>query len=253
MGATVDVILPAGGRIRGAFAAQTGVRVKALLPVGERTVLERTLEALRACERVRRLVVIGPQEVATHPGASEADAVLADTGSGVGNVFRGLDWLADNGGEGGRLLILATDLPLLTASSVTSFLDACPPEADVAAPVTRREAFEARFPGNKRRFVRLADGSWVLGCAFLVNPQVMARLRAHTERVFAARKAAAAILVQLGPAFLARFLAGRLSIAQIEERCQHILGCRALAVRDSPPELAFDIDRPQDYRYALSQ
>ena len=48
----IDVILPAGGRISGEFAAETGVGVKALIEIGGRTVLQRTIDALRATGQV---------------------------------------------------------------------------------------------------------------------------------------------------------------------------------------------------------
>ena len=89
----IDVILPAGGRIGGGFAAETGVEIKALLPVGGCTILERTLEAARATGRVNRAVIIGPEALKEDPAARGADAVLAEGASGPQNAFRGLEWL----------------------------------------------------------------------------------------------------------------------------------------------------------------
>ena len=255
-GVKLDVILPAGGRIQGAFAAHVGVQIKALLPLGERTVLERMLEALHATGRVERAVVVGPDEIAEHRAAAAADVVLPETGSGPGNVFRGLEWL-ENAGDSGlaeRVLILATDLPFLTPESVTGFLNACPQEADIALPIVGREAFQARFPdGPRRRFVRLRGGPIVMGCAFVVNSEALARNRDHLVRVFAARKLALGVFAKLGPVFLARFALGRLTVADIEERSEQVLACRCAAVRDCAPELAFDVDGLQDYRYAVAR
>ncbi len=36
----------------------------------------------------------------------------------------------------------------------------------------------------------------------------------------------------------------------IEQRCLDILGCTGSGIRGLAPELAFDIDYPEDYRYA---
>jgi len=90
----VDAILPAGGRITGVFAQETGTSVKALISPGGPTVLERTLDALRATGHVGRIVVVGPDEVASHPAACAADVVLPESISGPANIFGGLEWLA---------------------------------------------------------------------------------------------------------------------------------------------------------------
>ena len=82
--------------------------------------------------------------------------------------------------------------------------------------------------------------------AFLVRPDALRRSRVQIERVFAARKSQPAMARLLGPVFIARFLTRRLSVAHIEARCGHILGCRGQAVRGAAPELAFDIDTMDD-------
>lgn len=248
----IDVILPAGGRIAGAFAEEAQTPVKALIAWDGATVLERTLHVLRASERVGRLVVIGPAEVASHSSAVRAaDAVLPEGTSGPDNIFRGLDWLQNNGRPNTRVLIVTTDLPFLTAEAVSGFLNACPPDIEICLPAIRREAFEARFPGAINQYVPLRDGAWTLGCAFLIDADALLRSRVHIERVFRARKSQFAMAQLLGPVFTTRFLFRQLSIPDIERRCSQILGCQGRAVMDCSAELAFDIDTIEDYQYAL--
>jgi len=252
----VDVILPAGGRLEGQFAAEGGTQIKALLSVGGRSVLERILDALLATGRIERTVVIGPDELAGHPAADGADVVLPETDSGPGNIFRGLEWLRQNasGGIEKPVLIVATDLPFLRPKPLVKFIDACPPDADVCVPITTKDAFEARFPGGpSRRYTGLREGPVTVGCAFVVDPDALMRNRRHLERIFALRKSAFSVLAQLGVGFVARLLLGRLTVADIQRRAEEILQCRTTAVLDSPPELAFDIDRLDDYRYVLAQ
>lgn len=252
----MDAILPAGGRIDGTFAAEAGVQVKALLPLGGQTILARTLNALRATGRIECAVVIGPDELAGHPAACAADAVVPETDSGPGNIFRGLDWLQRSGcsNPAKRVLIVATDLPFLRPEPLVKFIDACPPDADMCVPVTTKDAFESRFPGAPcRRYTGLREGPVTVGCAFVVNPDALIRNRKHLERVFALRKAAFSVILQLGIGFVARLLLGRLTVADIQRRAGEILQCQTAAVLDSPPELAFDLDRLEDYRYVLAR
>jgi len=252
---TVDAVLPAAGRIAGAFAAEAGAEVKALIRLGGATVLERTLATLRAAGGVGRIVVIAPREVQGHPAARGADAVLEERDSGPSNILLGLEWLREAGGGAlpERALVVTTDLPFLTPEVVNRFLASCRPEADLSVPLVRREEFEARFPGHAMQYVRLREGEWTMGCAFLVNPAVFLANRAHLERAFAARKSKLKMARLLGLSFILRFLARRLTVADIEARCLAMLGCTGGGITGSPPELAFDIDGPREYRYAAEQ
>lgn len=250
---TLDAVLPAGGRLSGAFAAEAGAEVKALVRLGGRTVLEQTLHALRGSERVRRVVVVGPAELAGHAAVGLADAVLPEGESGPANIFRGLEWLreASGGRHAERALVMTTDLPFLTADVLIKYLDACPSGADLCVPLVSREEFGRRFAGAQIQYVKLRDGEWTMGCAFVLRPEALVANRQHLERAYAARKSQLAMARMLGVGFVLRFLTRRLSVTEVERQCLRILGCAGGAVRGSPPELAFDIDRPGDYRYAV--
>jgi len=248
----IDAILPAGGRIGSEFAAQAGAHVKALIPLDGKTVLERTIEALRATGCVERIVVIGPEEIAEHPASKEADAVLPEGGnSGPANIIRGLQWLHEADGQHAeRVMVVTTDLPFLTPQGIVAFLDSCDPNADICAPLVSKETFESRYPGSGNEYVSLADGRWTMGCVFLVDPEAILRNRLLIERVFSVRKSQLGMARLLGLGFILRFATGRLAITHIEERCGALLGCSSRAIRDSAPELAYDIDTPEEWRYA---
>lgn len=249
----VDVILPAGGRISGEFAREAGAEAKALIRLGGWTILERTLATLAATARVGRTVIVGPEEVRSIAAAYSIDAALPEAGSGPGNVMRGLQWLRDANGDqsGTRVLILTTDLPFLTPEAIVRFLDACPSDADICVPVVNRDEFEKRFCYPAARYLHLQDGEWMIGCAFLVDPAAFIGNRGLIESVFAARRSRLRMVRLLGPRFVLRFLTRRLTVRQIEERCLHMLGCTGRSIGGAGPELAFDIDYPEDYRYAV--
>jgi 2-C-methyl-D-erythritol 4-phosphate cytidylyltransferase len=249
----VDVILPAGGRIGGDFAAETATEIKALLQIGEQTILERTLGALRALDQVGRIVVIGPHELTDHAAAQAADAVLPEAESGPANILRGIEWLHRSNGEqhAERVLIVTTDLPFLTSEAITEFLEYCPHHADICVPVVTRGDIESRFAHKKGVYIPLRDGVWTIGNAFLVNPVALLQNRAHIDRIFAARKSGRKMALLLGPGLIARFLCRRVMVADVVRRCEYILGCSGAAIYNCAPELAFDIDLPEEYRYAI--
>lgn len=250
---TVDAILPAAGRICGAFAAEAGVGGKALVPVGGHPVLEHTLRVLRASGRIGRIVVVGPDEIARHPAARLADAVLPETGgSGPDNIYLGLNWLCDKHRTANpeRVLVLTTDLPFLTPQGLAAFLDACSAHADVSVPLLTQQEFESAYPGCPAQYVHLRDGNWTLGGAYLIRPSAVAAGRLAIERVFRARKSQIGMAKLLGVVFALRFLIHKLTTDDVRMRCETLVGCSARIVLGCSPELAFDIDEIEDYHYA---
>lgn len=249
----VNIVLPAGGRISGEFAQTAGVEIKTLIRLNGTTILRRTLEVLRETGRAERIVVIGPEEALAEAREGGADATLPEGATGPENIFHGIEWAGRQGGRAERLLIATTDLPFLTAEAITAFLDACPPEADIAVPIISKEAFERQYPGSVNTYTPLRDGLVTPGCVFLVNPETLRRNQHHIESMFVSRKSELAMARRIGLPFILRYLTRRLTIAHIEKRCQEILGCVGVAVRNAPPELAFDIDLPVEYEYARAQ
>jgi hypothetical protein len=54
----------------------------------------------------------------------------------------------------------------------------------------------------------------------------------------------------IGWRILWRFLVGQLSVQELERRAEQLLGCRCKAIVADLPELAFDVDKPEDYALA---
>lgn len=243
----VDVVIPAGGRLEDDFAREAGASVKALISLGGQTILARTVSALRESGRVEKIVVVGPDEV--REAAAGADEVLGEGASGPQNIFRGLERLREIG-TSRRVLIVTGDLPFLSPQVVADFLDACSDEAQVCLPALRRPEFEARFPNVRGEYVRLRDGEWTLGCAFLVDGSKLLQRRAAIESVFEARKSQWAMAKLLGAPFIARWVTKRLATSHIQVRCEQVLGVRGQLVAPCAPSLAFDVDGVEEYRCA---
>jgi molybdenum cofactor cytidylyltransferase len=117
-------LLPAGGT-----SSRMG-RPKLALPLGERTVLERVLDAVRSARVASILVVLGPavadlKDVAERAGARTLvlDRQTADMRA---TVERGLDWLEQNERPepGDAFLLLPPDHPTLTPAAIEDLLTA---------------------------------------------------------------------------------------------------------------------------------
>lgn len=254
---TFDVLLPAGGRINDAWAKNAGAEIKTLLKFGGETMLQRTIRILRETANIGRIVVIGPAEL--REAAQNADVLLPEGESGPDNIFRGLAWLQENPTDrvldienDARVLVMTTDLPFVTSSSIAHFLEACSRDAEICIPIVEKAPFEARFPDSPNFWVPLGGQNWTLACAFLLHVESLKRSKSHIEAIFAARKSQLQMAKVLGPLFIARLLLKKLTIAHIQQRCEKVLGCRGQVIDNAAPELAFDIDDEAEYLYATA-
>lgn len=247
----LDVIIPAGGKLNQAFTRVAGTSSKALIQFEGATVLSSTIDALRECRSTRRIVVVGSQEVLDNPDSRLADAALLETTSGPQNILKGLKWLLDQHQAPEHVMIVTCDLPFVTAETFEKFLSLCPAGKDFCVPLISRESFGDAFPGTSATFVKLIDGTWTTGCAYLVSCKGLMKAIGHIEAVFKNRKSKLGMAKLLGMRFVYGLLTQKLTVTDVERKVEQLLHCVGVAVPGSPPELAFDIDYIDDYHYAL--
>jgi len=242
-----DAILPAGGRIKGDFATAAGTEVKALIQLDDRTILKRTLDVLRESGFIGKIAITGPNLVIDGPDAQHADIRVDEGATGPENIFRAFEALNPSTDQ---VLVVMTDQPFLHADHIRDFLDRCDLSLDLNAPLIRQDAFIKRFPGMPATFVKLKDDAWTTGGIFLIKASTLARVRPDIERVFEQRKSKLGMAKLLGLPFVIRWITGRATSDEAIARVTSLLKCTGQAVRDCAPELAFDIDLPEDLEVA---
>lgn len=248
---TFDAILPAGGRLPLAFAQRVGTEMKTLIEFEGTTILERTLVALRDSGVIGRTVVVGPPEVQNHVACRLATYAVGEGATSPENILRGIAALGENGASPQKVVVITTDLPLVSHSHISRFIDACPPEIDFCIPLVSKASYEERFPDATATFIPLADGDWTAGCAYLIDVEAMKKAIPRIEAVFRNRKSKIGMAKLLGPVFLLKYLMKTLTIPDIEKQIRSMLRCTGVPIPNSPPELAFDIDAEDDWDYLL--
>jgi len=248
---TFDAILPAGGTIDAEFAAKVGTPNKALIRFHDRSILERTLDALNESGRVSQTVVIGTKEVLESPEAAKATQTLPAGGSGPENILKGLKLVINRPNPPKKVMIVTTDLPFLTPEIIKDFVDKCPEDRDICVPLVTQQQYIDRFPNATATFIRMKDNQWTTGGAFLIDVQAFQVAMPHIEKLFQNRKSKLGMVKLLGPKFLFKFVRKTLTVPDVEAKIRDMLGCSGSAVLDSPPELAYDIDDLEDYNYAM--
>lgn len=242
-------LILAGGSPDEPLAADHGVFVKALIPVGGRPMVQYTAQAL--CQAGLSPIVVATTEDAE----ADIQAVLDDLdavgtplcvavaeGPRFSDTLRaGLRPLAD-----GKPVLLATgDLPLLTAEAVKDFLaQAVATGADLVYSAVLAKHLTEAYAGAPRTCVRLREGSVTGGNLVLSRPEVLRAAMAKVEQAFAGRKSPLALARMLGLGFILGLCLGSLSIPAIVRRGERLLGCRAAVILSRYPEICFDVDKP---------
>lgn len=239
--AEVTAVVLAGRPNAGALRAVSAAPWEALVEVGGRPMVCRVVEALQGAAGVGDVVVVAPPAVAA---ALSGVRVAPPGGDLVESLRHGLA-----AAGAGPVLAAGSDVPLLTPAMVERFLAACAAAgAATCYPVIPRAACEERFPGARRTYARLREGEFTGGNLFYLAPEAVAPVLALLERFYRARKSPLRLAALLGVGVFLRFLAGRLSIRDVERRFRQLTGCAGRAVICPDPEVGMDVDKPEDWR-----
>lgn len=229
------VLLAGGGREPG---LEAGLPNKGFLPMAGRPLVAHVAAALRGVGSVGRIAAVGPQD-ALRAALPPDVLVVPDAGSIMDNVIQAAAALRTPA----RLLVVGSDIPLLTPRAVEDFLSRCENNtADFHYAVVSQDEMERAYPGARKTFVRLADGTFTGGSVMQFNPAVIDRVRAFVEKVLAARKRPWLLAQLFGWGIVMKLAGGRLSIAEMQEKVTEILGITARAIISPHPELALDVD-----------
>src|SRR4030067_825271 len=119
-------------------------------------------------------------------------------------------------------------LPLPSASpppppqAVEDFLFACENNsADFHYAIVPQDAVERAYPGARKTFVRVVDGTFTGGSVMLFNPAVVDRVRTFVDKVIAARKKPWLLAQVFGWSVVMKFASGRPSIAEMQRSEEH--------------------------------
>ncbi|WP_407569405.1 NTP transferase domain-containing protein [Deinococcus altitudinis] len=251
-----DVVVLGGGDPGDPFAAAHGVAVKPLIPLAGQPMALYVLQALRACPEVGKVAYVGPVPAG---GEHLIDLRVTDHGTLLGNLEVGVAALRlpeDQRTAAGtervgpeRVMVITADIPMLSAAMLSELLRSAP-DAGLVYPVVRREACERAYPGVKRTYARLKDGTFTGGNLFLIDAALVGQFLPRLREVLAARKQPLKLAALIGPLVLLRMLTGQLSIVQLQERVGEILGVKARALVTPHAAVGTDIDKDADLELA---
>ena len=241
----LDCVVLAGGVPRAGepLHAETAGEPKALLDVAGRPLAQWVLDALAVAEGIRRVLLVGPPEVARLGYDGELVHVPA-AGGLVDNLYAGIDRLLELDPAAERAAYCWSDIPLVTGPMLDRFLAGTVGWVDVEAGLVERRDLEERFPEVDESWLRFREGAFIAADFGVFRPRMAAALRAQLEALAPRRKSALRQAWQVGPGLLLTYLLGRLSFRGLEERLARRYAIRARLQRVADPELGLDVDGP---------
>jgi GTP:adenosylcobinamide-phosphate guanylyltransferase len=237
----------AGGSLESDFRrAGYDVPNKAYLPIGGELMLLRVLQALRGARAVSQIrCVTQAWAAATVPQVAQlCDAVIEPGHDLISSVIAGFAGL----GEDDRVLVVATDLPLLTPPAVDHFagrVDEMPP-MDLGYGFVERNVHDQRYSIVRHTWVRLREGTFCGAGVSMIRAGAVPRVEAVLREFVAARKSPAKMASLFSPALALSILLGRVGVSELERRASELTGlvCRGVLCPDA--EVAVNVDRLQD-------
>jgi len=193
--------------------------------------------------------VIGPVAELSQIFRGERVAV-ANSGSGImENIESGLNGLP----EAKRVLLVTSDIPMLTSRAVDDFLDLCGDmSGDLYYPVIKKQVVEEKFPSTRRTYVRMKEDVFTGGNLFLINPAVFKKCAKNGKKIITLRKSPLRLCRLLGLGFVIKFLLRTLSLREAQAKVSQLLGgIRGIVVVSAFPEVGVDVDKPGDLELVL--
>jgi GTP:adenosylcobinamide-phosphate guanylyltransferase len=245
--AGVNAVVLAGGPADAVAALDPNAANKAFVPVAGIPLVERVLVALRAVPRVERIVVVAPPRTHGSPPLVLADEARADGPRMIDSLRSGMADFASNA----PLLIVASDLPVLTTAAIDEVFDDLERrDLDVAYTCLARRYHDERYPQIPHTWARMREGQFCGGGVSAIKPRALDRLGEFLDALGAARKAPLRLAAVFGWDVVLRFAFGRLSIADAQARASKIMRVPVGAIRCTHPEIAVNVDRPGDLALA---
>lgn len=244
----VDAVVLAGSPNDGPLKECSPARFEALIPIGPKAMVEYVVQALLGSSRVRQVVVVGPAAELSPLLAGERVSLTESAGGIMENIEAGLNKLPGDK----RVLLVTSDIPLLTTAAVDDFLELCGDmSGDMYYPVIAKQVVEKAFQSTRRTYVNLKEGIFTGGNLFLINPAKYKKCVENGKKIISLRKSPLGLCRLVGLSFLIKFLLRSLTLDEAEKKVSQLLGIRGVVVVSGFPEIGVDVDKPGDLELVL--
>jgi 2-C-methyl-D-erythritol 4-phosphate cytidylyltransferase len=228
------------------LAEAFGETYKALIKVGGRPMVARVVDTLLAVPGIARIIILSQAPDVLKP-ALPADPRIgyAQAGAGISTSIKALAGVE----APWPVFVTTADHPLLTQAMVEAFL-AQAIDCDVALAAVERHAMLARYPENKRTWLRFWDGAYSGANLFALRTPNAVRALDLWTTAEQDRKQAFKLFWHFGPLLALRAITRTIGFGTAIRWAGKRNGFAAKLVTLDDPEAAIDVDKVSDHAMA---
>lgn len=218
------------------------------IKINDRPMIEFVLDVLEAMDEIEKIAVVIPEGL-IEPGKWSKVTLMSPCATMIDSLLQAVNHLQSRE----HVLVLASDIPLITKEALRDFLSSCSQrQAAVYYPFVPKPAVEEKYPGVKRTYVHLKDNIVTGGNVILIEPQTIITHHQRLRQAFALRKHPFKLCRLLGFRFLFKLFRGQLEVEEIESRVEEILNLKGAGIVSLYPEIGVDVDKPSDLELVRS-
>ncbi len=221
---------------------------KALADINGKPMLSYVADAAEGSGMIDRILAVGNGEVGRFCDANGLEFAEGNPDI-LENVMRGIERFAGDS----RIIIMAGDIPYITSDAIRDFIEKSEGVGvDFCYPIVAKNVCEQKFPGAKRTYVTLKDGTFTGGNIFYLNPSIIERCMPVMRHAIENRKNPMKMGTLLGPGLIFAYLCKNLTIEMVEKKVCGMLNITAKAIISDYAEIGNDVDKPEDLAMAKS-
>lgn len=237
-------IVLAGGQKFGLDFGSTPIS-EALIPIGNKYMVEYVAEALKGSKYIDEIVIAGPLQDLKLIFGEECGYRLIQSGESPVKSF--LNALRSLSPYHGKILVVTADVPLVTPQAIDDFIETCSKkDGDLFYPIVSKESNEQKYPGVQRTYITLKEGVFTGGNLFFLNSDIVDRCVPIAEDLVRLRKKPIMLASYIGLTTLFRYILGILSLRDAEKKVSEILGVKGSGIISKFPEVGIDVDKESD-------
>ncbi len=218
---------------------------KCLLDINGRPMVQWVLDALNKAVSVESIVIVGFDH-ANGLTCAKPIVYLPDNGGMLDNLLAGAKYIAPKNAAATHVLGVSGDIPALTGEMVDWIIASVMAQpTDLCLTLVARVAMENRFPTSRRTYFKMRDLEFCAGDIHVVGlPLLLYGDTGPWRKLIVARKKPFRQAALIGFGTILRFLTGRLTLAETEQRVKTRLGITGRALVCPYPETGMDVDKP---------
>ena len=242
----MDAILLAGGvpKVDSPFYSDTEGKNKATLEIGGKPMLQWVIEALDQASSIDSIIVVGCEDYQGHFSLSKPVVFIPGGEDMITSFQNGAEAVLEKTPEAKAVVIVSSDIPLLTPESVDWVVNtSLESDDDLYYCVIDQKVMDTRFPDSGRSYTRLKDINICGGDLAVVNLNLFTSNNEFWGKINRARKSVFRQAALIGIDILLLLVLRRLTFNEIVQKVTRRLKIKGQCLICPYPEIGMDIDK----------